>query len=118
MTRTGFTVGQDVGATVAGGGVAPGLSVGVDPGVGAAGLAVPGVAAPGLAEPFSEGDALVDPMVGVGVVPPPRAPPQPVSTSALARRNNHTAWLPNPVITPRRRGLSPLPEPRTNALAS
>jgi hypothetical protein len=69
--------------------VAPGLSAGVDPGVVATGLAVPGVAAPGLAEPFSEGDALAEPTVllGVGVSPPPRPPPQPVSTSALARRN-------------------------------
>jgi hypothetical protein len=82
-----LTVVQEAGATVAGGGVPPGVTVDVDPGVAVPWPAVPpGVAEPGL---LSEGDALAVPMVllGVGVFPPPRPPPQLVRTSALARRN-------------------------------
>jgi hypothetical protein len=89
-----LTVVQDAGAIEVCDGVAPGVNDGVDPGLAVPDVAVADVAVPGVAEPSRDGDALPgevtdpDPAEGVGVGPPPRAPEQPVRTSALARRNS------------------------------
>jgi hypothetical protein len=92
----GFTVGQELGATVADGevplGVAPAVPTGVPPGVGLpVGVAVPGEV--GLAEPSTDGVALSagvaesDPApLGSSVDVPEPPPAQPARTNRPASR--------------------------------
>jgi hypothetical protein len=102
LTRIGFTVGQELGATVAGGIVPPGVAApvpaGVLPGVGLpVGVAVSDVV--GLADPATDGEALsagvaepdapLGPAVGVREPPPPAQPPRtsrPATTNGARRR--------------------------------